>query len=78
MSSGSDTVFDKMSGEYSIPGWNTHVDQLHDGARQSFKAWLDADKPKHGFAFDEMKRSRASFKYGLRFSGTQTKTFAMR
>ena len=49
--------------DYSIPGWNTHVDQLHDAARQSFKAWVDADKPKHGFVFDEMKRSRASFKY---------------
>ena len=49
------------------PGWNTHVDQLYDAAKQSFKAWLDADKPKHGFVFDEMKRSRASFKYGLRF-----------
>ena len=44
MSSGSDTVFDRChnanrhAGDYSIPGWNTHVDQLHDAARQSFKA----------------------------------------
>ena len=73
MSSGSDRVFDNCHnanrhiGDYSIPGWNTHVDQLYDAARQSFKAWVDADKPKHGFVFDEMKRSRASFKYGLRF-----------
>ena len=73
MSSGSDTVFDRChnanrhAGDYSIPGWNTHVDQLHDAARQSFKAWVDAGKPKHGFVFDEMKRSRASFKYELRF-----------
>ena len=73
MSSGSDTVFDRChnanrhTSDYSIPGWNTHdVDQLHDAARQSFKAWVDADKPKHGFVFDEMKRSRASFKYELR------------
>ena len=67
MSSGSDTVFDKCHnenrhiGDYFIPGWNTHVDQLRDAARKSFKAWLNADKPKHGFVFDEMKRSRASF-----------------
>ena len=73
MSSASDTVFDRChnanrhTGDNSIPGWNIHVDQLHDAARQSFKAWVDADKPKHGFVFDEMKRSRASFKYELRF-----------
>ena len=44
MSSGSDTVFDRChnanrhAGDYSIPSWNKHVDQLHDAARQSFKA----------------------------------------
>ena len=81
MSSGSETVFDKChnanrhTGDYSIPGCNTHVDQLHDAARQRFKAWLDADKPKYGFVFDEMKRSRASFKYGLRILKRHTKQY---
>ena len=42
----------QSAGDYCIPGWNTHVDQLHDAARQSFKAWVDAGKPKHGFVFD--------------------------
>ena len=38
LSSGSDTVFDRChnanrhTGDNSIPGWNTHVDQLHDAA----------------------------------------------
>ena len=34
--------------------------------KASKHGWM-LDKPKHGFVFDEMKRSRASFKYGLRF-----------
>ena len=33
---------------HSIPGWNEHVDELHNIARQSFMEWIVDGKPKHG------------------------------
>ena len=43
-----------------------HVNELHNIARQSFLEWIVEGKPKHGTVFDDMKLSRARFKYELR------------
>ena len=39
---------------------------MHNIARQSFLEWIVEGKPKHGTVFDDMKLSRARFKYELR------------
>ena len=73
MSKASEAIFDnncagtnRRNDTHSIPGWNEHVDELHNSARQSFMEWIVDGKPKHGAVFDDMKRSRARFKYELR------------
>jgi len=33
----------------------------------AFLCWLDAGKPKFGYYFDNMKRTRATFKLALRY-----------
>ena len=73
MSKASEAIFDnncagtnRRNNTHSIPGWNEHVDELHNIARQSFVEWIVHGKPKHGTVFDDMKRSRARFKYELR------------
>jgi len=55
------------SGDFSVPGWNTYVSEKHDAARHAYLCWLDAGKPKFGFYFDNMKRTRAVFKLALRY-----------
>ena len=48
------------------PGWNDHVDELHQMARDKFVVWVNKGKPRHGLIFNDMKNTRARFKYGLR------------
>ena len=55
------------SSDFNVPGWNTYVSEKHDAARQAFLCWLDAGKPKFGYYFDNMKRTRATFKLALRY-----------
>jgi exonuclease III len=50
-----------------VPGWNDYVKDAHLAARDAFVIWNDAGKPKFGPVFDIMKRSRAVFKYCLRY-----------
>ena len=71
MSKASEAIFDnncagtnRHNNTHSIPGWNEDVDELYTIARQSFVEWIVDGKPKH--VFDDMKRSRARFKYELR------------
>ena len=66
MSKASEAVFGKYcactnrrNDTHSIPGWNEHVDEFHTIARQSFEQWIVDGKPKHGTAFDDMKRPQA-------------------
>ena len=73
MSKASEAIFDnkcagtnRRNGTHSVPGWNEHVNELHNIARQSFLEWIVEGKPKHGTVFDDMKLSRARFKYELR------------
>ena len=53
--------------EFNVPGWNTFVAEKHDIAREAYLEWLHYGKPKFGFHFDNMKRSRSLFKLALRY-----------
>ena len=53
--------------DFNVPGWNTYVSEKHDAARKAYMNWLDVGKPKCGYYFDCMKRSRAVFKLALRY-----------
>ena len=62
MSKASEAIFDnncagtnRRNGTHSVPGWNEHVNELHNIARQSFMEWIVDAKPKHGAVFDDMK-----------------------
>ena len=49
-----------------MPGWNEHVREAHTAARESFKAWQCAGKPRSGPVHDIMRHTRHAFKYSLR------------
>jgi len=50
---------------YNIPGWNTHVREKHDAAREAFLLWIDNGRPRQGSICDEMRKTRAHFKLAL-------------
>jgi hypothetical protein len=70
-SSVSDTIphcnFKHKNHEYITPGWNDYVKDKHDIARDAFKHWIFQGKKKQGDIFENMKRSRATFKLALRY-----------
>ena len=74
MSKASEAIFDSNCAGtnrrndtfHRLPGWNERAEELHNVARHSFVEWIVDGKPKHGTVFDDMKRSRARFKYELR------------
>lgn len=49
-----------------VAGWNDIVKHHHDQARKYFLHWRFFGSPRSGPAFDEMKVTRARFKYALR------------
>ena len=49
------------------PGWNDYVSDLHTDARRCFHMWRNAGKPRNSYIFEDMKVSRARFKYALHF-----------
>ncbi len=51
-----------------VLGWNDYCKEAHSQARDSYLAWRDIGRPRHGIVFDQMKKSRAYFKYLLRES----------
>ena len=48
------------------PGWNDFVKAAHSDARDAFKFCIRSSKPRHGEVFNDIKTSRANFKYLLR------------
>ena len=48
-------------------GWNTYVREKHDVARDAYCSWVAYGKPKYGYAFDCMKKTRAVFKLAVRY-----------
>ena len=44
-----------------------HVAELHDIARECLRYWRIHGCPKHSIIFDDMKTSKAIFKYAVRY-----------
>ena len=38
-------------GRHNVPGWNDYVRDKHDSARNAYRDWLIAGKPKFGYIF---------------------------
>jgi len=53
--------------ERNMPGWNTYVRERHDAARSAYLDWLAVGKPRSGYYFESMKRTRATFKLAVRY-----------
>lgn len=55
------------SSKHNRPGWSEHCSELYSVAKSAHKEWLSNGKPKQGPLFEHRKRSRAQFKFALRF-----------
>ena len=51
---------------YVIPGFNTHVKELHTEARNSYIIWRAAGKPRDHLTRDNMNITRLRFKRALK------------
>ena len=58
----SDLVKSTKSGGTHVPGWNAYCKEAHAHARDAYVIWRSYGCPRHGFLFEEMKRTRAYFK----------------
>lgn len=54
------------SAEFQIPGWTDCCSEAHRLAREAFLVWRANNRPRHGVLFDNMRVTRAHFKYLLR------------
>ncbi len=53
--------------EFCIAGWNDLVAEKHVIARTSFLEWMALGKPREGFEYNMMRRTRAQLKLAVRF-----------
>ena len=58
--------FCKQGVNHNIPGWNDHVKDQHNMARDTFLSWVSDGKPRQGSVHNNMSITRARFKYALR------------
>ena len=49
------------------PGWNDYVHEVHMEAKDDFRRWVLAGKPRHGPVCEHKVRTNARFKYAVRF-----------
>ena len=49
------------------PGWNEFVAEQYAEAREAFRLWSEAGRPRHGVLLDMKKLTNARVKYALRF-----------
>ena len=56
----------KSGTRQQIAGWTDIVKESHEVARSDFKFWCSNGKPRHGYVYEAMRRSRSQFKYALR------------
>ena len=49
------------------PGWSDYVDDLYKASRDAFSLWRDAGQPRQGPLHELHKKTKARFKYALRF-----------
>jgi len=50
-----------------VPGWNDFVKEKHSAARGAFLQWAYMGKPRCGFEYYHMVRTRSAFKLALRY-----------
>ena len=50
------------------PGWNEYCSEAHSQAREAFLLWCKTGKPRNGEIWFMMKKTRAYFKYALRYT----------
>ena len=56
------------------PGWNEYVKEHHLHAKDALWWWNLYNRPHHGPIYDNMRKTRAHFKYALRFARQQEET----
>ena len=56
----------RPTNSFNVPGWNTFVQEKHEAVREAFLVWVDSGRPRFGYDFDVMKRTRALFNLALR------------
>lgn len=56
------------------PGWKEYVSEHHAAAREAFKLWTDAGRPRQGDVFECKKQTNARYKYALRHIKTKENT----
>ena len=52
---------------FNVPGWNDYVRDKHCEARCAYRDWMADGKPRFGYSFYHMQKTRASFKLALRY-----------
>ena len=57
----------RCSQDYVVPGFNEHLKDLHDKARQYYVIWRDASKSMKDATQSDMRVSRLHFKYASKF-----------
>ena len=61
---------DEVRDEYKchqVYGWNIYVKEANQIARYAYSIWRTSGKTRYGPCVDNMTKSRAQFKYALRF-----------
>lgn len=66
-------VFKNNNGNVNnqVPGWNDYVEEHHVIARDGFHLWDLIGRPRQGVIYENMKQTRARFKYALRYCKKQ-------
>ena len=57
-----------------IPGWNEHVKELHDAARDAYLLWKHSGKHRQGVVYELMRHSMSQFKHSLRVCKNRNNT----
>ena len=58
----SDLVKSSKKGGMHVPGWNVYCKEAHGQAQDAYIIWSSYGRPRYGFLFEQMKRTRAYFK----------------
>ena len=52
---------------YNVPGWSDYVQDKHETARQAFLEWMCDGKPRCGWSYENMYKTKSVFKHALRY-----------
>ena len=63
----SDHISNSNTKSLNKPGWTEYVSELYHYSREMRQAWIFKGKPRQGDIFNEFTRSKARFKYALRY-----------